>query len=127
MKILLVVLAGFFLSPVAFEFAAAQTRSSATTETLRVSYGDLDLSTNAGTDRMLRRIRHAAQRVCGVRRGVRPMTEMAAEQSCMNEASDVAVGDVGSAALTARHQRRTLAAVGIIPMLVPTPLIASPG
>lgn len=88
--------------------AEAQDKTAAANgyPSVRVQYGDLDLSTVAGAGALYERIRNAAWRVCirtipggngpfGIERG-----------NCVRFLVDVTVKDVNSATLTALHEKR---------------------
>jgi UrcA family protein len=62
-----------------------------------VDYTDLLIVTNVGGDRLLRRIRLAANAFCSP-------TQDAAQRTCRIEAMTRAVASVQNSALTARHQ-----------------------
>lgn len=71
-------------------------------QTVRVS--DLDLSSERGAEVALRRIRNAARYVCGD-----PLSSRHAQwtslpyRSCVQQASDNAIRDLGNATVTARY------------------------
>jgi UrcA family protein len=65
-----------------------------------VDYTDLLIVTNVGGDRLLRRMRLAANTFCSP-------TQDAAQRICRSEAMTRAVASVRSSALTARHQWET--------------------
>jgi len=71
----------------------------ARTET--VSYADLNLSTQAGAEKLYDRIHAAARRVC-----VLPGW-LAAESACVRKAESEAVGKVNTPLLTAYYQKKT--------------------
>lgn len=71
-----------------------------------VGYADLDLDQPAGADRLLVRIRLAAQAVCGQPVSPRDMaTEGKARRACIAAATAGAVGKVGWPLVTARYER----------------------
>jgi len=78
--------------------ATAQATTTATTETVRqtlVSYADLNLETEAGANTLLRRIKFAARRVCGVNdAGLMAMEFRAQLHRCAEQATARAVADV---------------------------------
>ena len=69
-----------------------------------VVYTDLLVVTNVGGDRLLRRMRLAANAFCSP-------AQDAAQRICRNETMTRAVASVQNAALTARHQREMTRAV----------------
>ena len=79
-------------------------------EQVRVAFADIDTSTERGADRALRRIRHAAENVCEVRRGLQPFTERAAAQKCVAETMTRAVADLGSPAVAQRFNGNSVLA-----------------
>jgi UrcA family protein len=70
---------------------------------VRVSYSELDLTRDAGIERLYARLRHAAAEVCGSA-DIRDLGALARQESCARQALDRAVEDVHSARLTARHK-----------------------
>jgi UrcA family protein len=79
---------------------AAETQVSQIT----VHFGDLNVDRPAGSTVLYRRIRHAAEEVCGERRD--PGTQMISSQwrSCVAQAIDRAVVSLDRPALTAYHR-----------------------
>jgi UrcA family protein len=78
--------------------------------TQAVRYGDLDLTSAAGTKVLYRRIQGAAEQVCGgptTARGDFAATRNARIRACIAQATERAVTDVRSAALTDLHEART--------------------
>jgi UrcA family protein len=69
-----------------------------------VDYSDLLVVTNVGGDRLLRRIRLAANAFCSP-------TQDAAQLTCRIETMTRAVASLQSSAVTARHQWETPAAL----------------
>jgi UrcA family protein len=61
---------------------------------IKVRYGDLDLSSAAGVERLKRRVIRAAKQVCGDY-GSRELQLSASYQHCVIEASDRALKTVG--------------------------------
>ena len=78
--------------------ATAQASTPAATENVRqavVSYSDLNLETEAGANTLLRRIKFAARRVCGVNdAGLMAMEFRAQLHRCAEQATARAVADV---------------------------------
>ena len=60
-----------------------------------VYFGDLNLSSRAGADSLLRRIEAAASDVCFDRTGPRPLSETRSVRNCETETIEYAVQDVG--------------------------------
>ena len=78
--------------------ATAHATTTASTENVRqsvVSYADLDLETEAGAKTLVRRIKFAARRVCGVNdAGLMAMEFRAQLHRCAEQATARAVADV---------------------------------
>lgn len=69
-----------------------------------VSYGDLNLETEADASTLLKRIESAARKVCGLDRvTVLPLAMQYELQVCANEATARAVNDVNAPLLTRRQ------------------------
>jgi UrcA family protein len=68
--------------------------------TVRVSYRDLDLATEAGSQALYERISHAARKVCAVS-DIRDLTALAQSHSCERAAVSHAVRQVHNARLAA--------------------------
>ena len=73
-----------------------------------VTFADLDLATSAGVDRLHRRVRFAAQRLCGEADN-RPLDRMMAQRRCVAAALvetrpqvDAAIADRGATAFASR-------------------------
>ncbi len=90
-------LGGLLLASSAFAAAAGDAPS------VRVSYSDLDLTQDAGVERLYARLRRAANQVCDSADN-RDLAAFARRESCVRHALDRAVDDVHSARLTARHK-----------------------
>jgi UrcA family protein len=90
-------LGGWLLASTAF--AATSTEAPA----VRVSYSELDLSKDAGVERLYARLRHAAGQVCGDADN-RDLVAGRYRDACVHAALDRAVEQVHSARLTARHK-----------------------
>jgi UrcA family protein len=70
-----------------------------------VRYADLNISTQAGAEKLYERIRHAAAQVCPMAQ-LRPLAEHAAATRCRNEVVAQAVSSVRSSQLTAIYTAR---------------------
>jgi UrcA family protein len=70
---------------------------------IKVSYGELDLSKPAGAEALYRRIRKAAFVVCGAQDSPMPWSYTARTQ-CFKSAIDDAVAKVNSPLLTSLHR-----------------------
>jgi UrcA family protein len=86
--------------------ARAADRSYNAQPSLKVSFGDLDLTSRQGTATLYFRIRNAARTVCG------PVDRLLPDDwwgwtRCVNNAIADAVAKVGDANLTAYHRIRT--------------------
>ena len=77
--------------------------TSAAAPAVRVSYSELDLTKDAGVERLYTRLQSAAGSVCG-RLDIRNLAAYAERQACVQGALDRAVENVHSARLTARHK-----------------------
>jgi len=75
-------------------------------KSIKVSYADLDLNTQAGALTLYNRIRGAARTVCGFDSGT-TLVEHSAWKRCFNGAVDKAVTTVNSPQLTALHQGKS--------------------
>jgi len=90
-------LGGWLLASTAF--ASTSTEGPA----VRVSYSELDLSKDAGVERLYARLRHAAQQVCGSVDN-RDVVALRHQEACVRASLDRAVEEVHSARLSARHK-----------------------
>jgi UrcA family protein len=79
-----------------------------------VRLDDLDTTTERGAEQALRRIRRAAENVCGASPGLRPHTERAAARACVHDAMSRAVDDLGDPLVAAKFNGgRVYAASGV--------------
>jgi UrcA family protein len=88
--------------------AQATTTQTATTETRQavVSFADLDLDTQDGAKTLLRRIKVAARRVCGVYDiGLLPVEFRAQMHRCAEQATARAVADVDARTMVVANAR----------------------
>jgi UrcA family protein len=69
-------------------------------DTVLVSYGDLDLASQAGVRALLARVRSAAALACGGRPDFRDAKRLARFQACAKKAMDNAETRIGAPALT---------------------------
>ena len=90
-------LGGWLLASTAFAAPSADSNS------VRVSFSELDLTKDAGVERLYARLRRAAQQVCGSV-DQRDLVALRQQESCVKQALDHAVEDVHSSRLTARHK-----------------------
>jgi UrcA family protein len=104
LKIIAAGLGGWLLASTAF----AATPGEA--PTVRVRYGELDLTKDAGVERLYTRLQHAALRVCGGDIDHRQLARARVQEACVQQALDRAVEDVHSSRLTARHKGATAGA-----------------
>jgi UrcA family protein len=74
---------------------------------IRVVYRDLDINTERGADRLLRRINRAAERVCGYDRHYIALAVRQEYRHCIRDATDSAVAKTNNASVLARYQERT--------------------
>ncbi|HUO79268.1 MAG TPA: UrcA family protein [Steroidobacteraceae bacterium] len=91
-------LGGWLLASTAFASASADANA------VRVSYSDLDLTKDAGVERLYGRLRHAAEQACGGALDNRDLSAQRQHDACVRSALDRAVEDVHSSRLTARHK-----------------------
>ena len=89
-------LGGWLLASTAFATTTGDAPSA------RVTYAELDLTKDAGVERLYARLRQAAEQVCGSA-DIRELGRFYEQQACVQRALDRAVEDVHSARLTARH------------------------
>jgi UrcA family protein len=89
--------AGLMLASSSFAGGAAETPS------VHVSYGDLDLTRDAGVDRLYVRLRKAAGSVCG-NTDIRDLHGNVSRRACVARALEDAVDSVHNSKLTARHR-----------------------
>ncbi|HEX4387840.1 MAG TPA: UrcA family protein [Steroidobacteraceae bacterium] len=82
------------------------------TRSVKVGYGDLDLSTQAGAATLYQRIRGAAHQVCGS--DGRSLADYAISRSCFNNAVSTAVATVNNPRLTALHQGKSPAVTAML-------------
>jgi UrcA family protein len=73
----------------------------------RVDYSDLDISTYAGADRLLRRMRLAAQIGCDARADFAAITLRSTNPLCSRDALALAVAGLDSSKVNARYVRET--------------------
>jgi len=92
----------FALVAVLGVLGSAQALADAPAKSIRVKYGDLDLSTQAGATTLYNRIRGAARTVCGEEGS--SFADKAIWRSCFNGAISDAVVTVNNPRLTALHQ-----------------------
>lgn len=72
---------------------------------MSVAYSDLDLTTSAGAERFLQRLRHAAVRVCGGRPDIRDLEARRVFKDCVDRNMDTAVAQLRAPRVTALHRR----------------------
>lgn len=86
---------------------AAGTGRNMTTQSVTVSYGDLNLSHQAGIATLYSRLRAAAGRVCAPEPDGRDLDKRDYWKQCFNQAMDNAVAGINNPALTQAHFSRT--------------------
>lgn len=96
--ILITLAAALFIAP-----QAVQAQEPAT---VRVEIGDIDASSNAGADRLLRRLRHAVDQVCDVQTGLHTRRQLREASQCRRETMQQAVAQLDNPVVTARYQGR---------------------
>jgi UrcA family protein len=96
--------------PAAPDASAARPASSQTTlnepAKVVVRYGDLNLSSDAGAEVLLRRLEQAARQVCGDPRERRPLAEISVILRCNAQSLERAIEAVGAQKLTAAYQSK---------------------
>jgi UrcA family protein len=104
----------FLIAPVLCLAAAAATLSCAapvlaqtsdTVPSVAVKYGDLNIGSPAGAQRLLNRIEAAANTACGGAPDIRQLSRLASFEACHKFAVDRAVVAVDSPLLTAMAHR----------------------
>lgn len=73
-------------------------------QSLDVTYSDLNLANPAGADAMLKRIRHAAAKVCGGAPSAGSLLELRQYRACVRTAVEEAVRRLDAPLVTALHQ-----------------------
>jgi UrcA family protein len=68
-----------------------------------VTYGELDLNSEAGAETLIRRIDNASEGVCARHDGRRPARQAARDRACEYETTEVAVNDVGHPNVSAEY------------------------
>jgi UrcA family protein len=87
--------------------ASAQTirvTDSDTQRSVKVSYGDLDLSHSEGAQVLINRVREASQIACGESPSLANLEQAQAYRSCVVSTADQAIASVGSPMVTAMYQ-----------------------
>jgi UrcA family protein len=84
---------------------SAQVPAGEPAKSIKVSFADLDLSTQAGAATLYHRIRGAARTVCGDEGS--SYTDKAIWRACFNRAVGDAVAKVNNPQLTALHQGKS--------------------
>jgi UrcA family protein len=79
--------------------------ATAQTTQMEVDLSGIDLTSEAGADQALRRIRNAARAVCGVRGGLQPHADRVTARECAREAMEQAVDDLDVPYVSERLQR----------------------
>lgn len=91
--------------------AAAAVRTNVSVGSHWVSYGDLDLGTHVGADRLIRRVRQTANRACDVQFAARPDSVMARGRACVSAAFEHVIAEVPSIKLRDQYDRAAAAFV----------------
>jgi len=102
----------FALASALAVLGASPTLADETSRSLKVSYSDLDLTTQAGAATLYNRIRGAARQVCGYE-GV-TYADTSGWKRCFNGAVSNAVAKVNSPRLTALHEGKSPAAIAML-------------
>lgn len=68
-----------------------------------VTYGELDLNSEAGAETLIRRLNNASEDVCARHDGRRPARQAARDRACEYETTEVAVNDVGHPNVSAEY------------------------
>ena len=90
---------------------AADRTASATTQSVTVSYADLDVSRQAGVDTLYRRIVAAADSACSPKPDTRDLVAHRDWEQCVDLAVDNAVAHIANPTLSQTHLARTGRAV----------------
>jgi UrcA family protein len=90
---------------------AADRTASSTTQSITVSYADLDLSRQAGVDTLYRRILSAADSACSPKADTRDLIARRDWLQCVDLAVDNAVAHIANSTLSQTHLARTGRAV----------------
>lgn len=93
-------------SAAALALAAPAFAQNETTQSQQrvVTYGELDLSSRAGADTLIRRIDNAAEQVCGANDGRTTTRQAQINRACERETTDNGVYDTGHPAVIARYE-----------------------
>lgn len=83
--------------------AAAPASAQWQVESRVVTFGDLDLDSAEGADVLIRRIRLAADVVCGDRPGPQGVAERHSVRGCEIETTEYAINDVGHPVVLGRY------------------------
>ena len=89
-------------------FAALTQAQAGDVPQIKVPYGDLNLSSPAGAQAMLNRIRFAASRVCGGKADNRDIPGTTFYRQCVRVAADNAVSQLDAPLVTALHTGRPI-------------------
>ena len=102
------------LSAVALSISAVATPTTVETQTRSVEYGDLDLSTAKGQERLEIRVKSAVRTVCR-ERDARSITEQVQVKKCKLTATSAAMRDAKIAIADYQQNRRM--ASGLLPIV----------
>ncbi len=82
--------------------------SEVRSDVVTVSYDDLNLANPAGLDSLYRRIRFAANDVCGVENMRVSLDVVRKNRECVAGSIESAIGQIGDARLTALHKTKLM-------------------
>lgn len=97
---------GIFFSHAALADEAVTNEVS--TGNIAVSYADLNLASTSGLDLLYRRVKSAANKVCGVENMKVSLDIVRNNRACVAGAIDSAIGAIDNPRLTALHQAMLL-------------------
>jgi UrcA family protein len=97
------------LSLVGCTLLAGAVAAAPAPRTVKVSYADLDLGTDGGVEALYQRLREAALAACNPSDTIDGRSQLSFEV-CKVEALERAVAHIGNARLTARFERKKVAA-----------------
>lgn len=91
--------------------STAQAADDSSTVSVRVSYSDLNLSSPAGAQAVLRRITQAAKGICGAEPGINDLSSHQAYGRCVKQIVDHSVTSLDKPMVTAMNAGQTASQV----------------
>src|SRR5579863_3364645 len=100
--------AGVALAALAYAPGAAQAQTASNPDqvSVRISYGDLDLSSQTGAREMIGRIDNAARVICGEPSSNADLSGWAQQRACAQSTVSDAVASLGNPTVTALNDQR---------------------